>query len=268
MAPMQGKITFLFFIIAFSVLFSQEGKIPASPATDLIDSVAVSLEDQMISTDSVLKLYQPTDNVVFPKIFQPKFQSAYQGEEFDYNTVKPRESLWQKMQKSIKRILEAIFGDINPTKTGDYAAMIMRVFAIAIIGFVLYFLIRFLLTKDGNFFFSRKNRKVTISGQDLHENIHEINFSETIDSFEKQKDYRSAIRYRFLMVLKNLADKKLITWNPEKTNRDYFAELKNADLKERFSELVYIFDYVWYGEFDINEDSYHHFKEKFLKFKA
>lgn len=265
---MEGKFAILFFLTTFSVLFSQDGKVPASPATDFVDSAAVSLEDQMISTDSVLKLRQPTDNTIFPKTFQPKFQSAYQGDEFDYTTIKPKESLWQKMQKSIKRILEAVFGDIDPNKTGDYAAIIMRVFAIAIIGFVLYFLIRFLLTKDGNFFFSRKNKKMTISGQDMLENIHEINFSETIDSFEKQKDYRSAIRYRFLLVLKNLTDKRLLNWNPEKTNRDYFAELKNADLKDRFSELVYIFDYVWYGEFDINEDGYHHFKEKFLKFKA
>lgn len=267
MAQMQGKFTFLFFI-AFSFLFSQEGKIPVSPDIDIVDSAAVSLEDQMVSTDSVLKLRQPTDNVVFPKTFDAKFQSAYQGEEFDYTKIKPRESLWQKMQKSIKRILEAVFGDIDPNKTGDYAAIIMRVFAITIIGFVLYFLIRFLMTKDGNFFFSRKNKKVAITGEDLHENIHDINFAEVISSFEKQKDYRSAIRYRFLMVLKNLADKKLINWNPEKTNRDYFAELKNADLKDRFSELIYIFDYVWYGEFEINEDNYNHFKEKFLKFKA
>lgn len=267
-APMKGKFFILFFLITFNVGFSQEGKISTSPAAELADSVAVSFDAEMISTDSVLNLRQPTDNVIFPKKFESKFQSTYQGEEYDYTTVKPRESLWQKMEKLIKRIVEAVFGDIDPNKTSDYAGNIMRFFAIVIIGFVLYFLIRFLLNKDGNFFFSKKNIKVNVASQDLHENIHEINFTETIDAFERQKDYRSAVRYRFLLVLKKLADKKLIGWNPEKTNRDYFAELKNAGLKDSFRELVYIFDYVWYGEFEINEDNYNHFKEKFLKFKA
>ncbi|MBU4537369.1 MAG: DUF4129 domain-containing protein [Weeksellaceae bacterium] len=265
---MKGRFFILFFLIVFTSGFSQEGKIPTSTVVELVDSVAVSFDEEMISTDSVLKLRQPTDHVISPKTFQPKFQSKYQGEEFDYTTVKPRESLWQKVEKLIKRIIEAIFGDIDPNKTSGYAGNIMRFFAIVIIGFVLYFLIRFLLNKDGNFFFSKKNRKMNVASQDLHENIHEINFPETIDSFERQKDYRSAVRYRFLLVLKNLADKKLIAWNPEKTNRDYFAELKNAGLKENFKELVYIFDNVWYGEFEINESNYNHFKEKFLNFKA
>ncbi|OWK74692.1 hypothetical protein CBW16_04625 [Flavobacteriaceae bacterium JJC] len=268
LAPMKGRFFILFFLIIFTVGFSQKGKIPTSPVAELIDSASVSFDDEMISTDSVLKLRQPTDNLIFPKTFRPKFQSSYQGEEFDYTTVKPRESLWQKMEKLIRRIVEAVFGDIDPNRTSDYAGNILRFFAIVIIGFVLYFLIRFLLKKDGNFFFSKKNRKVDVASQDLHENIHEINFPETIDSFEKQKDYRSAVRYRFILAMKNLADKKLIVWNPEKTNRDYFAELKNAGLKDSFRELVYIFDYVWYGEFEINEDNYNHFKEKFLKFKA
>ena len=80
-------------------------------------------------------------------------------------------------------------------------------------------------------------------------------------------DYRSAVRYQFLFILKKLSDKKLINWNPEKTNKDYAAELKAPHLKNDFSNLSYIFDYVWYGEFSIEEQSYQKFKNKYQAFK-
>ena len=230
------------------------------------DSVSIGYQGQYY-TDSLLLEKPTTDNIIFPKSFEDKFQSKYKGGEYDYTTVKPRESLWQKIQKRIKKILESIFGKVDPNKTASYAENIMRIFAVIIIGFVLYFLIKFLLGKDGNFFFSKKNKKLNIANQDLQENIHEINFSDSIEKFERQEDYRSAVRYQFLLVLKKLADKKLISWNPEKTNKDYLSELKNKELKSNFKDLAYIFDYVWYGEFEVNQENYIQFKQKFLNFK-
>ena len=64
-------------------------------------------------------------------------------------------------------------------------------------------------------------------------------------------------------VLKKLSDKKQIDWNTEKTNHDYLKELKSESSKTNFAELLYIFEYVWYGEFEINEEAYLQFKKKF-----
>ena len=121
--------------------------------------------------------------------------------------------------------------------------------------------------KEGNLFFGKKNKKVEINAEELHENIHEINFPESIAKFERQGDFRSAVRYQFLFVLKKLSDKKQISWNPEKTNKDYLMELKAEHLKNEFSGLSYIFDYVWYGEFSIDEQAYLTFKNQYQAFK-
>ncbi|WHF50384.1 DUF4129 domain-containing protein [Chryseobacterium gotjawalense] len=261
---MKFRILLFFFIIQFISGNSQE--LPPPPITHFSDSITTPSNDQYYS-DSILLEKPTTNNIVFPKSFDQKFQSKYKGSDYDYTTVKPRESLWQKIQKRIRKILEAVFGKVDPNKSEKYAENLMRIFAVIISGFVLYFLIKFLLGKDGNFFFSKKKTKIKIENQDLHENIHEINFSESIEKFERQKEYRSAIRYQFLLVLKKLADKKLITWNPEKTNKDYLSELKVKDLKAGFKELAYVFEYVWYGEFEVNEENYLYFKQKFLNFK-
>ena len=234
---------------------------------DELDSTMIVMDEDYYS-DSIMRGNITTDNIIYPKKFKDNFQSQYKGEEFDYTTIKPRESLWQKIKRRFGEIFESIFGKVDPLSTMKYTEVILRIFGIIIIGFVLYFLIKFLTGKEGNFFFSKKNKKLNISNQDLSENIHEINFTDTIGSFERQRDFRSAVRYQFLFTLKNLSDKKMIQWNPEKTNYDYLTEIKSTEMKTGFKELAYIFDYVWYGEFDINENNYNHFKQKFLNFNV
>lgn len=239
----------------------------APPASGVVVDSLVETYSYQLATDSLLINNPTTNNLVYPKTFDQKFQSKYKGADFDYTTIKPQESLWQRIQNRIRQLLESIFGKMDPLKAGTYITNIVRGLAVIIIGFVLYFLIKFLLGKDGNFFFSKKNKKINIADQDLQENIHELNFDEIIRKSENQKDFRLAVRYQFLFILKKLADQKIINWNPEKTNKDYISELKSADSKSNFKEVVYIFENVWYGEFEVDEQRYHYFKQKFINFK-
>lgn len=258
---MRFKISI--FLLHFLILgFSQE--MPPPPYAE-IDSLIVN--SNYSSADSILNKNPASENTVYPKNFDEKFQSKYQGEDYNYTTVQPRQSLWDKIKKRIIRLLESILGKIDPSKSANYADNILRLFAIILGGFILYFIIKIFINKKGNFFFSKRNRKLNIPDQNLQENIHEINFPESIAKFELQKDYRSAIRYHFLLILKKLSDQKVINWNPEKTNKDYLSEIKRNDLQEKFKELIYIFDNVWYGEFVITEEKYHQFKQKFVNFK-
>lgn len=221
----------------------------------------------MLRADSVLMKNPVSENTVYPKEFKKNIPSRYKGNEFDYSVSKPKESFWQKLLRKIDRILQGIFGETTIKKSSEFTGVLVRLFAIILVGFLLYFIIKYILGKDGNFIFGKKNKKLDLNVEELHENIHEINFPESIAKFEHTRDYRSAVRYQFLFILKKLSDKKLINWNPEKTNKDYVAELKAPHLKSEFSDLSYIFDYVWYGEFNIEEQSYQKFKNKYQAFK-
>jgi uncharacterized membrane protein required for colicin V production len=255
---MKLKIFIFIFLFTFKFFFSQEEAPPSVVVEDYFDN---HYRDTY-SADSLLEANPETSNTVFPKTFDADFKNKYKKDpDFDYSASKPKESFWQKLKKRIDRFLESIFGKLS--KTNSYAETVLRILGVLLIGVVLYFLIKFLMSKDGNFFFSKKNRKLHIAENDIRENIHEINFPQTILALEKQKDFRAAIRYQFLFILKKLSDKKLIDWNIEKTNKDYLHEIQDKNLKKKFRELVHIFDYVWYGEFDINETDYEKFKQKF-----
>ncbi|MCQ9640475.1 DUF4129 domain-containing protein [Chryseobacterium sp. WG14] len=258
---------FLFFILFFLSLelINAQENIPVD--NYLGDSLSRNHYHNMLRADSVLMKNPVSENRVYSKEFKENIPARYKGKEYDYSVTKPRESFWQKLMRKIGQLLQSIFGETALSKSAELTTVLIRLFAIILVGFLLYFIIRYMLGKDGSFIFGRKNKKINIKVEELHENIHEINFPESIAKFEHEGDYRSAVRYQFLFILKKLSDKKLIDWNPEKTNKDYTMELKAPHLKNEFSNLAYIFDYVWYGEFNIEEQSYRKFKNQYQVFK-
>ncbi|WP_185288859.1 DUF4129 domain-containing protein [Chryseobacterium lactis] len=258
----------LFFILFFLTLGLVQAQDDGPIGDDLIDSLYTTGHYRnMLRADSVLMKTPVSENTVYPKQFKENIPSRYKGNEFDYSVSKPRESFGQKLMRKIEQLIRSIFGETAFTKSAEFTVLLIRLFAIILVGFLLYFIIKYILGKDGTFIFGKKNKKLNLNVKELHENIHEINFPESIAKFELSQDYRSAVRYQFLFILKKLSDKKLISWNPEKTNKDYAAELKAAHLKNEFFDLSYIFDNVWYGEFNIEEQSYQKFKNKYQAFK-
>ncbi|SHG46806.1 DUF4129 domain-containing protein [Chryseobacterium sp. OV279] len=259
----------LFLLIFFSIcpVSAQDDDGGETVEDYIVDSLGTGHYRNMLRADSVLILKPVSENTLHPKKFKENIQSRYKGNEFDYSVSKPKESFFQKLMRRIDRILQSMFGETVFNNSAQITTILIRLFAIILVGFLLYFIIKFLLGKDGNLFFGKKNKKIDINAEELHENIHEINFPESIAKFEREGDYRSAVRYQFLFILKKLSDKKQINWNPEKTNKDYVAELKDGNLKSEFSGLSYIFDYVWYGEFSIDEENYTKFKNQYQSFK-
>ncbi|MDP9958260.1 DUF4129 domain-containing protein [Chryseobacterium lathyri] len=261
---------FLFFLLLFFSICpvcAQDDDEPATVEEYMVDSLGTGHYRNMLRADSVLIRKPVSENTVYPKTFKENLQSRYKGNEFDYSVSKPKESFFQKLMRRIDKILQSIFGETVFTNSAKITTILIRLFAIILVGFLLYFIIKYLMGKDGNLFFSKKNKKTEIKAEELHENIHEINFPESILKFEREGDYRSSVRYQFLFILKKLSDKKQISWNPEKTNKDYVMELKAEHLKNEFSRLSYIFDYVWYGEFPIDEQAYVKFKDQYQAFK-
>ena len=71
-----------------------------------------------------------------------------------------------------------------------------------------------------------------------------------------QKNYRLAIRFYYLNILKQLEDNELITWEQQKTNEDYINEIPKENIKSSFKDLTRLYDFVWYGNFEIDETKF------------
>ncbi|MCY7357559.1 MAG: DUF4129 domain-containing protein, partial [Rudanella sp.] len=100
----------------------------------------------------------------------------------------------------------------------------------------------------------------------LKEDIHAINFEQELEIAAEQGNYRLGVRLLYLRTLKQLTDRHLIDWNPNKTNQQYAYEVANQPFATEFNALTRDFDYVWYGDFPVDKAQFEALKADFGQF--
>lgn len=113
---------------------------------------------------------------------------------------------------------------------------------------------------------SKKNDQLNIS--ESLEDIHSLDYEIMIEDAISNKKFRYAIRLNYLRSLKILSDKNLIHWKTDKTNNEFINEIKQISLKEKFKNITYDFEYIWYGEFEIDQTSYNQLQNQYSDFNS
>jgi hypothetical protein len=119
-------------------------------------------------------------------------------------------------------------------------------------------------TLKGLFYKSKKE----IAFKSGTENIHEMDLENLIEKSYYEKNYALAVRYLYLQLLKDMNARGFIQWRIDKTDEDYVREVKDEVLKRGFKDLTLLFEYVWYGEFPLDEDVFKNIRTRFTDFKA
>ncbi|HBY68162.1 MAG TPA: DUF4129 domain-containing protein, partial [Flavobacteriaceae bacterium] len=81
--------------------------------------------------------------------------------------------------------------------------------------------------------------------------IRSKNIRELIEKALQNKEYRLAVRYYYLLILKKLTDAELIDYEFDKTNTDYIAEITSDTVILPFKKATNLYDYIWYGNFTV-----------------
>ncbi|PKQ45290.1 hypothetical protein CSW08_08730 [Confluentibacter flavum] len=131
----------------------------------------------------------------------------------------------------------------------------------AAVGYLIYIL----LNEGGSGLFSSKRHKKIEDFEDItSENIENADINALINRAENNQDYRLAIRYYYLLVLKTLNLKNHIKFEDDKTNADYLNDIKSKPFSSAFEYISYLYNYIWYGEFPLDIDQYAKAKDKFV----
>lgn len=205
---------------------------------------AVGFSQQTIVTDS---------SQISVTTFKEAIKDRYTGNDFNYNINDTGGiNLLQQLLRKFFNWLSDIFGfDIEFI---DYKTLEIIIYGLLAVG-ALYLLIRFLIENPISTVF--KNEETTIEGFSfIEENITEIDFDKLISQAVNSGNYRLATRYLYLKSLKALAKNKVIDWHYDKTNSDYLNEIKTDNAKQLFKRASYVYDYIWYGEFPVDEQLY------------
>jgi len=94
-----------------------------------------------------------------------------------------------------------------------------------------------------------------------------MNFDAEIEKAISRHDFRLAVRLLYLKCLKQLSDKELIRWQIDKTNAAYIYELTDPVQKQTFGLLTRQFEFIWYGDFPIDKDTFSKINALFQNFK-
>jgi hypothetical protein len=114
--------------------------------------------------------------------------------------------------------------------------------------------------------FTGKTSTIEIPYQESLENIHEISFEEEIEKAVSSRNFRLAVRLLYLNCLKRLSDAGAIQWKADKTNLAYLHELKNSEQQQKFGLLTRQFEYVWYGDFKVDQEHFQQIRNSFQQF--
>ena len=198
------------------------------------------------------------DSSIVPlEISQEDLQTYLDDDAFNYEIVKADNSWWDAIKNWLYNLLmsffEALFG---VEQAIGYLAVFLRILPYILLGVLLFLIVRFFIKANTrSLIYNQKNPNI-VSLSEEERIIKNEDIQQLIKDALAQHNYRLAIRYYYLYILKLLSEKELIDWQRQKTNDDYILELSNSQLKTPFSQATLLYDYIWYGEFDIDQTRY------------
>jgi len=215
------------------------------------DSLTVKFDD------TPLHVQQITEN---------DLETYKNDDAFNYIETVANDSIFQNIKRWLKNILQSIFEAIFGV--GNVSGILYFIFNIVpyiILAILLFFLVKFFLKVNSRSIISGKQKLATVKFTEDEHIIKNEDINALISDAVAQQNFRLAIRYYYLLSLKSLTDKELIVWQQQKTNTDYISEIGTVTLKTDFKAITKIYDYVWYGEFEIDEIKFESLKAAFHK---
>ena len=204
----------------------------------IADSTYVEKEDHKPVIENIAPIFRiPSEK---------KIEEFQNDKRFQYETPQPKTLSWlDKLKYKIIDFFLELFSGVARSGAASFIVIL------AVIAIVVFIIFKLTGIKFRSIFGKQKLDTPPI---DIYsENVHEMDFDTLIANALKNKDYRLVVRFMYLKNLKKLTDNGVIAWNINKTNYSYQFEIKDITLRDKFLDTTFIFDYVWYGEFPIDE---------------
>lgn len=219
-----------------------------------VSAIGASKDSASIPNDSSsIELRQPDASAQ---------DEIYNDEDFKYVTEENKSSSEQSFfDRLLEDLMRSLFDDMSDSDSGSSRSGGVNwwswFFIIAGVGLLVFFIIKATGAGGGTLFKGKSKRKEKIDATLEDVDIHAIDYDREIAGARARSDFRFAVRLWFLRSLKEMADRKFIEWKIDKTNTDYYYELSGSKLQHEFGKISLLYDYVWYGEFKIDELRYH-----------
>lgn len=242
---MKSRILIIFLFLFCGSVYPQE-----------VDSVAEIKEVR----------YDESSGLEPVKFDRSRIDNYKNSKDFEYLQTSEKDNWWTRFKKWVnekyKQFLNWLFG--------DYKASPLLAFIIEIIPFVLLVLMLALiawlfsrLNPGGRILQQPKTSQVFLSEEE--ELVKNEDLPALIKEAVRNGQFRLAVRYYYLNELRKLDNLDLIEYEFQKTNRDYNSELKDENIRKHFAEITMLYEFIWYGSFQVSESDYRLVEKGFLR---
>lgn len=170
------------------------------------------------------------------------------------------EKLKRKINQAVNKFISWLIGDGKLGKFGNFIVQALPYIAVLLLSVLLLWVItkyEVYPTSD------KKINKSKVGFTDDEAVMQRQDIQDLIEAAIAQGDFRLAVRYSYLSILKKMMEQSLIDWKIQKTNHDYIKELPEGMLKTGFTSITRIYDYIWYGGFELDQSSFDAVKRSF-----
>lgn len=169
--------------------------------------------------------------------------------DYDYDRrLHVQNLLWDRLMRWLQELLRKIFGS-------QAGSMVFGNLHWAVLAAAVALLLFFLRKRLFHSVFSAEvgnPRQVTA----MEEDIEKLDLDRLLAKAEDDGDWRMALRYQYLKVLRRLIDEGRIQWQPRHTDREYLHQLRDPAERASFSEISFLFKWAWYGNAPMDEARY------------
>ena len=256
---LKNKLSYHFLLILAGLLFSFN--IHAQVSTDTTEAtidVAVPAEDDQSTDQEETTTYYPdTLKRELRSIVYDSVQAVNSDKGFYYKRY--MDSLLRATQLKVQKPRR----NVDLSGSDFFSSIFGVIFWILAIGLFGYLVYRLFLSNSS---FLSRNRKNIASDIAVVEEENTNDPDSLLRNAIKSGNYRLAVRYLYLQSLKRLSEKKFIEINSNKTNYEYVTEIRKHKFANEFASLTLQYEYVWYGEYPVDERLFEQIQNGFTQF--
>jgi hypothetical protein len=233
-------------VVVEEVLSDEADGLAATEEEDSEDNSEESLASEKAIVDETKKELGTLD---LEKVNEQRWNKTVAAKEFQYQEKKSK----PVKEKSSKNIFPTINWKASTT-IGKVLFYIIVALAICLILYAIF----------GVNFLTKSERKIVSQDVTDYEDVENFTAWESaLSKAENAGDYRSAVRILYNETLQKLTQKQLIVYRKDATNSMYCQALYQTPYYKEFYKQTRIFDYVWYGEYAIDNSQYANVKIDF-----
>ncbi len=234
----------LLFLLLFSLLGLESG------------ASSVGLQDSLPPLPKEIE-YDRAEDLQAPVLSKETINKLKEDRAFDYSEKPVQENWWTQFKNWLWNLwLKFWHWLVGDYKANGFVAFLVHILPYLIISGILIFLgwLFYKLNPGATFFKSEHEPEVLFS--DEEEIIKNKDISALIEKALANKNYRLAVRYYYLLILKKLTNADIISYEFDKTNSEYLSEITSETIKIGFKKATNLYDHVWYGNFEVTETDF------------